>query len=126
MGTSSERDRIEAAYAAWDAAFNTQDAKAVAALYVADATFLPATHQVIEGPAAIERFFAGLFADGFTGHKFELITTHADVSMVASAAKWTVHGKDADGNAATFDGIATHVFLSQPDGSLRLRLHTFN
>ena len=39
MGTSRGRSQIEAAYAAWDAAFNARDAKAVAALYVQDATF---------------------------------------------------------------------------------------
>lgn len=126
MGTSRERSQIEAAYAAWDAAFNAHDAKGIAALYVQDATFLPATHEVIEAPAGIERFFVKIFADGLTGHKFELITTHVEGDTLVAAAKWTVRGKDADGSPATFDGIATHVFLRQSDGSLKLRLHTFN
>ena len=34
--------------------------------------------------------------------------------------------KDASGNPATFGGVATQVFEKQPDGSLKLRLHTFN
>ena len=42
-------DEVKAAYSAWDEAFNRADAKAVAALYVADAIFLPATHDVIKG-----------------------------------------------------------------------------
>ena len=126
MGTSRGRSQIEAAYAAWDAAFNARDAKAVAALYVEHATFLPATHEVIEGPAGVERFFVGIFAEGLTGHRFELITTHVDGDTLVAAARWTVRGKSADGSPVTFDGIATHVFLQQPGGSLKLRLHTFN
>ncbi len=87
---------------------------------------MPTTHEVVEGPAGIERFFEGIFAGGLTGHRFELITTHADGDTLVAAAKWTVRGKNAGGSPATFDGIATHVILQQPDGSLKLRLHTFN
>jgi uncharacterized protein (TIGR02246 family) len=121
-----DRDQIEAAHAIWDAAFNARDARGLAALYLPDATFLPATHEVILGPAGIERFFEGIFADGLTGHRFELITTHADGATLVAAARWTVRGRDAEGAAANFDGIATHVFVRQPDGTLKLRLHTFN
>ena len=69
-------DEVNAAYAAWDEAFNKGDAKAVASFYAEDAVFLPATHDVIEGPAGVEKFFAGLFEMGVTGHKLELIETH--------------------------------------------------
>ena len=117
MGTGTERDQIEAAHAMWDAAFNARDARGLAALYLPDATFLPATHEVIEGPIGIERFFGGIFADGLTGHRFELITTHSDGVTLVAAARWTVRGRDADGAPATFAGIATHVFVRQPDGS---------
>jgi uncharacterized protein (TIGR02246 family) len=126
METVERRRRIEAAYAAWDAAFNAHDAKAVGTLYTDDATFLPATHDVIEGPEGIERFFAGLFANGLTGHRLDLITTHGDIDTLVGAARWQAKGKNADGTDASFAGIATHVFQTQPDGSLKLRLHTFN
>lgn len=126
MTTDTERAQIEAAHASWDAAFNAQDPNGVAALYLPDATFLPATHAVIEGPAAIARFFVGIFADGLTAHRFDLITTHAAGDTLVAAARWTARGRGADGQPAVFDGIATHVFLKQPDGSLKLKLHTFN
>ncbi len=126
MEATAQRDQIEIAYAAWDAAFNVGDARAVAALYVANATFLPASHEVIEGPAGIERFFVEAFAQGLTGHRFELITSHVEGNTLVAAAKWTARGRDSQGAPATFDGIATHVFLKQADGGLKLRLHTFN
>jgi ketosteroid isomerase-like protein len=40
-------EQVKAAYAAWDDAFNKGDAKAVAAFYTDNATFLPATHDVV-------------------------------------------------------------------------------
>lgn len=57
---------MEKAYAAWDAAFNKHDEKAIGASYVATAKLMPPTHQVASGPAEIEKFFAGLFASGMT------------------------------------------------------------
>ena len=95
------RAEISAAYSAWDSAFNKADAKAVASAYVPNAKVLPPTHEVISGPAAIENFFAGLFSSG-------------------------AKGKGADGAPQTAAGLATHVFERQVDGSLKLRLHTFN
>jgi hypothetical protein len=57
---------VKAAYAAWDAAFNKGDAKALSAAYLPNAKLLPPTHEVASGPAAIETFFAGLHANGVT------------------------------------------------------------
>src|SRR5690242_17723986 len=120
-------DQVVAAYAAWDQAFNTGDASKVAAFYTDDTVFLPPTHDVVEGPAGVEKFFAGLFGNGVTGHKLELIeVTGADDEMVVAAAKWSAQGKDASGAPATFGGVATHVFERESDGSLKLKLHTFN
>jgi ketosteroid isomerase-like protein len=99
------------------------------AFYAEDATFLPPTHDVIKGPAGVETFFAGLFSNGVTGHKLELIEVDVegdDDEVVVAAAKWSADGKDANGAPATFGGVATHLFEKQDDGSLKLKLHTFN
>ena len=61
------KDDVTAAYQAWDAAFNASDAKVVSAFYADNSMFLPAIHDVIEGPAGVEKFFAGLFEMGVTG-----------------------------------------------------------
>ncbi len=118
--------QVRAAYSAWNAAFNRSDAKAVAAFYTDDASFLPATHDVIQGPDGIEKFFSSLFAGGVTDHSLDLIRTTGDDKIVIAAAKWSAAGKDASGKATRFGGVATHVFERQPDGSLKLKLHTFN
>jgi len=117
---------VSAAYATFDATFNKGDPRAVAALYLPNAKVLPPTHEVASGPAAIERFFAGFYANGVTGHKLEVIDAGGDDKVVYGTANWSAKGKDKDGKPANFTGIATHVFERQADGSLRLRLHTFN
>jgi len=122
----SVEEEVAAAYAAWDAAFNAGDAEAVGAAYAEDAIFLPATHDVIEGPAAVAEFFGGLFGMGVTGHKLELIEAFDGGDTVIAAARWSAAGKDASGAHQPWGGVATHVFDRQDDGSLKLRLHTFN
>ncbi|MEH2513355.1 ketosteroid isomerase-like protein [Nitrobacteraceae bacterium AZCC 1564] len=117
---------VTAAYAAWDAAFNKGDAKAVAAEYLPNAKLLPPSHEVASGPAAVEKFFAELQKDGVTNHKLELIDAGGDDKVVFGTANWSAKGKDKDGKPATFSGIATHVFERQPGNALKLRLHTFN
>jgi ketosteroid isomerase-like protein len=87
---------------------------------------LPPTHEVASGPEAIEKFFAGLHANGVMDHKLELLDAGGDDKIAYGTAKWSAKGKDKDGKPATFSGIATHVFERQADNSLKLRLHTFN
>jgi uncharacterized protein (TIGR02246 family) len=122
----SPEDDVKAAYAAWDTAFGKGDAKAVASFYAEDATFLPATHDVITGPAGVEKFFSGIFGMGVTGHKLELIEAREGGNVVYGAAKWSANGKDGNGKDQPWGGVATHVFERQGDGSLKIKLHTFN
>ncbi|MEZ2126831.1 MULTISPECIES: SgcJ/EcaC family oxidoreductase [unclassified Sinorhizobium] len=119
-------DQVKAAYSAWDEAFNKGDAKAVAAFYTDDAIFLPATHDVIKGPDGVEKFFGSLFGMGVTGHKLEVIEVQEDGNLLVGTAKWSAKGKDAKGADQPWAGVATHVFEKQADGSLKLKLHTFN
>jgi ketosteroid isomerase-like protein len=111
---------VSAAYAAFDAAFNNGDAKAVAALYP-NAKVLPPTHEVASVRWRSKKFFAGLHANGVTDHKLEVINADGDDKVVYGSAKWSAKGKDKDNKPATFSGIATHA----GGCSLKLRLHTF-
>ena len=45
------------------------------------------THEVASGPAAIEKFFAGLHANGLTDHKLEVIDAGGDEKVVCGSAK---------------------------------------
>jgi ketosteroid isomerase-like protein len=56
-----------------------------------------------------------------SGHKLVLLEANGEDDMIVAAAKWSARGKDGP-----MGGIATHEFVKQADGSLKLRLHTFN
>jgi ketosteroid isomerase-like protein len=115
-------DDVSAAYEAWNAAFNSGDAKELSATSTDDAVFLPPTHNVIEGPDKIGEFFAGLFEAGVTDHNLEVIRVMDSGDHIIAAARWSAKG----GDGADIGGIGTHVFQKQDDGSLKLMLHTFN
>ena len=123
---ATPNEEIKAAYAAWDNAFGKADAKAIAAFYADDTVFLPSSHEVIRGPAGVEKFFASLFAMGVTGHKLDLIEARGDGKLLYGMAKWSANGKDASGKDQPWAGLATHIFERQPDGALKIKLHTFN
>ena len=118
---ASPEDDVRTAYAAWDAAFNKGDPKALADFYTEDAIFLPPSHEIIQRPAGIEKFFATLFASGVTGHKLELAQANATDEIIVAAARWSAKAK-----GSPVGGFATHEFTKQPNGALRIRLHTFN
>ena len=115
-----------AAYSAWNTAFNRKYARAVADLYSDNTLCLPATHDVIEGSAGVEKFFTSLFAMGVTDHKLELINAREEGNLVYAAAKWSAKSKNTDGVDQPVGGVATHIFLRQSDDSLKLNLHIFN
>ena len=119
-------DEARRALEAWNEAFNRGDAAGVAALYLADARFLPATHEVVVGPAAIEAFFRPMLAQGVTGHANELIVCGGQGALVYVASRWTVRSPSADGGSETSSGFAAHVLERQPGGGLKIHLHTFN
>ena len=117
---------VTAAYAAWDAAFNSGDAKAVSALYTDDAIVLPPSHDVIKGPDAIEKFIGGILGMGAKGHKFELIEASGDGKIVYGTAKWSATGKDSAGTDQPWGGLSTTIFEKQANGSLKIKVQTFN
>ena len=124
--TGPAADRVVSAYGAWNAAFNEGDATAVAAFYTDDAVLLPASHDIVNGPAEIGKFFAGLFANHVTGHALQPFKIIEAGDTLIAASKWSANGRDDKGNPTTFGGVATHVFQKQADKSYKLKLHTFN
>lgn len=118
-------DLAASEYKAFNEAFNKGDAKAVAAQYATGALILPATHDIIIGDG-IEKFFAAFFAAGVNSHTLEVINVIDAGDTHIVSAKWGAKGKDDKGNPTSFGGIATHVFEKQPDGTYKLKLHTFN
>ena len=113
---------VTAAYKAWDAAFNSGDAKAIAASYTSDAELLPPTHTIAKGPADIEKFFDGLLKGGVKNHALKLVEAGGSDKTAYGTANWSATDKDGK----QIGGLATHVFERQSDGALKLKAHIFN
>jgi ketosteroid isomerase-like protein len=102
---------VKSAYAAWDAAFNKKDAKAVARSMPTTRSFFRLPMKPSKGRPEWKNFFSGLFASGVTGHKLELIEAHGNGNLLFGAAKWSASGKDANGKDQPWGGLA-RTFLS--------------
>lgn len=126
MDENEMRAVVEAAYARWNSAFNRGDAAGIAALYAPHACFLPATHAVHVGPDEIRRFFAGVLADGLTGHANEILAVGGDGRLVHAATRWTVRTGAEAGGEGVASGCALHVLERLDDGSVRIVAHSFN
>ena len=120
LAADSKSD-VTAAYKAWDAAFNSGDAKAIAATYASDGELLPPTHTVAKG-AEIEKFFDGLLKNGVKGHALKLIDAGGTDKTVYGTANWSATDKDGK----SIGGLATLIFERQSDGGLKLKAHIFN
>jgi uncharacterized protein (TIGR02246 family) len=62
QGTSDDVKGLDKNLAAWVAAYNAHDAKAVAATYAVDADMMGTSGELIKGRANIEKELAGFFA----------------------------------------------------------------
>jgi uncharacterized protein (TIGR02246 family) len=122
MALADTATDVRAVYAAWDAAFNKGDAKAVAAFYTDDAIVLPPSQLVIKGRADVENFVSGLFEIGLTSHKAELIEVTVDgADTIAAVAKWSVKHK-----GAWEGGLLTSIFTKQRNRTLKIKLQMFS
>lgn len=110
----------------WNSAFNAGEATAVAALYTADATVLPHTHDVVRGVDAIRDFWKSVIEAGFKNHSIELIDVHAQENLIVEIAKWQAEGPGEGGRRQSFGGSLVNVFERQGDGSWKCRLHIWN
>lgn len=109
----------------WNAAFNSGDATAVAALYTDDATVLPHTHDVVRGADNIMGFWRSVIDAGFRNHAIELIDVHAHGDLAVEIAKWQAEGPGESGQQS-FGGSLVNIFERQNDGSWKCRLHIWN
>lgn len=124
---TSIQTAITAINTSFDAAFNQKNAKAVAALYVADAHVMPApAGEVVSGRAAIETFFNGLISAGVIDHKLTLIEAVEDGNLAYQRGLWAGAMVDETGARQTFGGNVHVVYRKQADGTWLAVTHIWN
>lgn len=111
--------------AAWDRTFNAGGSSNVAQFYAADAGVIPAGGSRIEGPAAIEAFFADLKAKGFEDHKIAVASVQRAGDAAIATGTWALRGPGEGGKIASFGGNWVNVLVRNGDG-WQIALHTWN
>lgn len=126
LADDDARARIEALNAAWNDAFNSGDAAAVAALYHQNAHLSPGNQQVLTGRDAIQALFQSFIDAGVHEHAIEIVDVHASGDIAYEIAKWSAKGAEQDGQKPAFGGVLLNIFERQSDGSWQSRLHIWN
>lgn len=120
------RKTIEAQTAKWAAAYNSQDAAGVAALYTEDAIVLPPNHEMVQGREAIEELMNSDFQMGAQ----DIVLTTIEVMGMGDAAyeigKYTIKIKTEGQPVMTDAGKYMGLFKRQEDGSWLLYRDTWN
>ena len=87
------------------AAFNSGNAKAIAATYASDAELLLLTDTIAKG-REIEKFFYGLLKSGVKSHALKVVDAGGSDQIVYGTANWSATDKDGK----SLGGLATHIF----------------
>jgi ketosteroid isomerase-like protein len=124
---SGLRAEMEAANAAFLAAYNRQDATGLKGMYTPDATLLPPGTQPLVGADAIGAFWADRIKDGKReNHTLEIVSVWADGRYAYQIARYTVEAVNDDGETVKATGNTVRIFERQPGGKWLTKVHIFN
>jgi len=105
----------ESAHTAFRDCFRAGDLEGILALYEDDATIVQADGSSRQGKAAVREMMSGLLA---LGGELELDTRYAvrrgDLALLSN--RWTLRGRDGDGQPFELSGQTTEVVRRQADG----------
>jgi len=111
----------------FDAAFNSKNAQAIAALYAADAIVMPApAGAVVKGRQAVAEFFGGLIQAGVIEHALTMKEAIVTDTLATQAGNWAAALIGEDGVKQQFGGNVQVVFQKQADGQWLAVTHIWN
>lgn len=111
----------------FDAAFNSKNAQAIAALYANDAIVMPApAGQVVKGRQAVADFFGGLIQAGVIEHALTMKEAVVSETMATQTGHWAAAMVGEDGVKQQFGGNVQVVFQKQADGQWLAVTHIWN
>ena len=111
----------------FDAAFNSKNAQAIAALYAADAIVMPApAGQVVKGRQGVADFFGGLIQAGVIEHALTMKEAIVTDSLATQTGNWAAAMIGEDGVKQQFGGNVQVVFQKQADGQWLAVTHIWN
>lgn len=111
----------------FDAAFNSKNTAAIAALYADNATVMPApAGQPVKGRQAIADFFGGLIQAGVIEHNLTMKDAIVTDTLATQTGNWAAAMVGEDGVKQQFGGNVQVVFQKQADGQWLAVTHIWN
>ena len=111
----------------FDAAFNSKNTAAIAALYADSAIVMPApAGQPVKGRQAIADFFGGLIQAGVIEHALTMKDVIVTDTLATQAGNWAAAMIGEDGVKQQFGGNVQVVFQKQADGQWLAVTHIWN
>lgn len=98
----------------------------VKAFYGSGAVLLPPNHPIVEGPAAIQRFFQGLLDGGFTSIKLETTTVASAGDLAYGRGRYVLAMSPPAGAPVQDTGKYVVVYRRQANGGWRAVEDIFN
>lgn len=124
---NSVHARAQALNATWNAAFNSGDPAAVAALYADEAMLSPGNGEVLNGREQIEGLFRSFIDNGVHDHSIEVIDVYQDGDILYQVSTWQAYGaKQDDGARPVFGGILVNILHRDDGGEWKSRVHVWN
>ena len=106
------------------AAFNRNDAKQVASLYVDDVRLLVPGQDIVQGKAGAESVIANFFEMGVRGVDFEALTRQQENNLGIEVGRYTL--RTAPDGDVVDQGKYVSIRREQPDGRWLIELDIFN
>ena len=111
----------------FDAAFNSKNTAAIAALYADSAIVMPApAGQPVKGRQAIADFFGGLIQAGVIEHALTMKDAIVTDTLATQTGNWAAAMIGEDGVKQQFGGNVQVVFQKQADGQWLAVTHIWN
>ena len=111
----------------FDAAFNSKNTTAIAALYADSAIVMPApAGQPVKGRQAIADFFGGLIQAGVIEHALTMKDVIVTDTLATQTGNWAAAMIGEDGVKQQFGGNVQVVFQKQADGQWLAVTHIWN
>lgn len=111
---------IEAAQAAYEAAFASGDGASVAAIFTEDARLLPPNGPIVEGTEAIKAYWQGAIDAGFHSLELGVIAAEVQGDTMIETGTWSIKGPGEGGAEATYTGRALVIWKKGENGVWRM------
>jgi uncharacterized protein (TIGR02246 family) len=117
---------LNAANAAWNAAFNSGDTQKLASFYAENATLSPGNGQTLNGRGEIENLFRSFVEAGVYEHTLETVSAGGDDKVIFQVAKWGAKVKGENGQVTQLGGITMNTLEKDASGNWLTRAHVWN